>query len=137
MPTDGAPLDHLCKPHFTNPPSPSQQWTDGLQALTDDRNVYMKLSGAFNEFDATPKEPQQIAGALSPFVDAVFRFFRGRVMFGSDWPVCNVGGPSGESGNWKLWVEVVETILHQKNLSEEEKEQVWWRAGAEAYGIEL
>lgn len=58
-------------------------------------------------------------------------------MFGSDWPVCNVGGPKGEQGNWKFWVDVVERVLEERDMSEEERERVWWRTGAEAYGIDI
>lgn len=99
----------------------------------------MKLSGAFNEFEPapTPSSVEEIVNSLSPFLDVVFECFPERVMFGSDWPVCNVGGPKGEEGNWEFWREIVEKILEERGMSEEEKESVWWRAGCEAYGIEI
>ena len=74
---------------------------------------------------------------LQPFLDIVFTNFPNRVMFGSDWPVCNVGGPRGEQGNWKFWVEVVEKVLEERGMSESEKEGVWWKTGCRGYGIEL
>jgi predicted TIM-barrel fold metal-dependent hydrolase len=58
-------------------------------------------------------------------------------MFGSDWPVCNVGGPAGEEGSWKLWREVVEKWMDGKGSGEEEKTRVWRGAGEEAYGVVL
>lgn len=99
----------------------------------------MKLSGAFNEFEPspTPSTVEDIVKSLSPFLDVVFECFPGRVMFGSDWPVCNVGGPKGEEGNWEFWREVVGKVLEERGMSEDEKESVWWRAGSEAYGIEM
>ena len=58
-------------------------------------------------------------------------------MFGSDWPVCNVGGPAGEQGSWKLWREVVEKWMDSKGYTEEERKSVWRGAGEEAYGVTL
>lgn len=99
----------------------------------------MKLSGAFNEFadQSTPTDVAAVVAALNPFLDHVFTTFPRRVMFGSDWPVCNVGGPKGESGNWGFWVQIVEAGLGQRGLAEEERERVWWGAASEAYGVGL
>lgn len=58
-------------------------------------------------------------------------------MFGSDWPVCNVGGPRGEQGNWKFWVEVVERYLEESGFSDALKDEVWNGVGCRAYGVEL
>jgi predicted TIM-barrel fold metal-dependent hydrolase len=58
-------------------------------------------------------------------------------MFGSDWPVCNVGGPRGEAGNWGFWREAVSRVLEEWEESEEVREGVWWRTGERAYGIGL
>lgn len=99
----------------------------------------MKLSGAFNEFSpaATPSLASDLLASLRPYLDHVLKVFGSeRIMFGSDWPVCNVGGPKGEEGNWALWREVVERWLEEKGSGEEERERVWWRAGAEAYGLD-
>ncbi|KAF2820213.1 hypothetical protein CC86DRAFT_374438 [Ophiobolus disseminans] len=127
-------LNHLCKPPLSLTPSP--RWTSALERLSSDTKVYMKLSGAFNEFVSTPSSVEDITTALSPFLDVIFAAFPNRIMFGSDWPVCNVGGPRGEEGNWKFWVEVVERVLVERGLSEEEKEGVWWRTGKGVYGID-
>lgn len=92
----------------------------------------MKLSGAFNEFSSgIPSDVQSLTAALQPYADLVFSCFKGRVMFGSDWPVCNVGGPAGDKGNWGLWREVVEKLV-----SEQDSDGVWWKAGVEAYDLE-
>ncbi|KAF1832590.1 hypothetical protein BDW02DRAFT_649019 [Decorospora gaudefroyi] len=132
-------LNHLVKPPLSSQPTqPDDQWLRGLSALASDTNIYMKLSGAFNEFDEpTPSDIPTLIKALTPFLDYVFACFHNRVMFGSDWPVCNVGGPRGETGNWKLWREVVEAWMEKRKFGEEERERIWWGAAAEAYGIEL
>lgn len=98
----------------------------------------MKLSGAFNEFDtATPSSASDIVNSLSSMTPRVFEAFPGRVMFGSDWPVCNVGGPAGEKGNWGLWVESVELMLEGMKAGEKSKDSVWWGAGSRAYDVQL
>jgi predicted TIM-barrel fold metal-dependent hydrolase len=129
-------LDHLCKPNLSQS-TPSPRWKSALSRLAADRNVYMKLSGAFNEFDSTPSTVPEIATALSPFVDIVFETFPDSVMFGSDWPVCNVGGPRGESGNWPFWMEVVESVMTKRDFSDHQKGSVWWRAASDAYALSL
>ncbi len=96
----------------------------------------MKLSGAFNEFDnSTPSSASDIVKSLGSIASKVFEAFGDRVMFGSDWPVCNVGGPAGEKGNWGLWVESVELLLTEAGVSEASSESVWWKAGSRAYDI--
>jgi predicted TIM-barrel fold metal-dependent hydrolase len=97
----------------------------------------MKLSGAFNEFDSTPSDMSAITASLKPYLDVVLECFSDRVMFGSDWPVCNVGGPKGEKGNWGFWKEVVEEVMEERGLTESERDGIWWRNGCMAYGVEL
>jgi predicted TIM-barrel fold metal-dependent hydrolase len=97
----------------------------------------MKLSGAFNEFDATPSITKDIVAALQPFLDNVFQNFPKRVMFGSDWPVCNVGGPRGDDGNWKYWVEIVDQAMTERGFTEEERDAVWWQVGVKAYEVNV
>jgi predicted TIM-barrel fold metal-dependent hydrolase len=129
-------LDHLCKPPLSNT-RPSSVWIEALKSFKEDDNVYMKLSGAFNEFTATPSTVGEIVTALNPYLDIVFECFPDRVMFGSDWPVCNVGGPKGEKDNWKFWKDVVERVMMERGTSEVEMEGVWWRNGAKAYDIDV
>jgi predicted TIM-barrel fold metal-dependent hydrolase len=98
----------------------------------------MKLSGAFNEFNqSVPNTTQAVVAALDPYLDVVFANFSQRVMFGSDWPVCNVGGPKGEQGNWAFWRDVVEKVVEERGMREDEVEGVWWGVGVKAYGIEM
>ncbi|KAH7086435.1 hypothetical protein FB567DRAFT_444454 [Paraphoma chrysanthemicola] len=110
-----------------------------LQTLSSDENTFMKLSGAFNEFspNATPADVPSMLASLRPVLDIVFANFAGRIMFGSDWPVCNVGGPRGEAGNWGFWREVVDGVLDERALGGEERDGVWWGAAERAYGITM
>lgn len=97
----------------------------------------MKLSGAFNEFERTPSATQDIVSAIRPFLETIFHSFPGRAMFGSDWPVCNVGGPRGDDGNWKFWVDIVDQAMTERKLTEEERNVVWWQAAVKAYRLEV
>lgn len=100
----------------------------------------MKLSGAFSEIaDQDPGDPLSVADVLDrmrPWLDHVFDAFGPwRIMFGSDWPVCNVRGP-GDVKSWSLWVQVVDQILLERNLSEVERNRVWYGTAIEAYKLD-
>lgn len=134
-------LNHLCKPDLSSSPTTSwpefSTWKSTLARLASHPGVYMKYSGGFNEFApaATPSSASEIFEKSRSFIEHIFNVFGPRkVMFGSDWPVCNVGGPNGEE-NWGLWREVVAKSI--ENYQESEKEYVWWKAGSEAYGIDI
>jgi L-rhamnono-1,4-lactonase len=133
-------VDHLCKHRLTvsSPTKPGKEWLEAVEKLGPDQNVFMKLSGAFNEFDGTtPSSGSELVKSSSPIVSKVFDAFGDRVMFGSDWPVCNVGGSMGEKGNWGLWVECVEGLLKERKITEADSESVWWKAGSTAYDVQL
>ena len=109
--------------------------------MSKQEKVYMKLSGAFSELaDQDPSNPldvDMIVTRMEPWIDHVFREFGPwRVMFGSDWPVCNVRGP-GDEKSWGLWVEVVARILDSRKLSDMEKNRVWHGTAIEAYRLEV
>lgn len=98
----------------------------------------MKLSGAFSEFPSVPTTSQpDLADTLEPWTNAVFDAFGpGRVMFGSDWPVCNVGG-GGNSVAWPRWRDLVELLLQRRGLSEQAIKGVWGGVAVKAYGVQI
>ena len=57
-------------------------------------------------------------------------------MFGSDWPVCNVGR-SGIAKFWNHCHDLVEAILESQSLTPEEKAQIWPGTAIKAYNIKL
>jgi len=80
-------LDHLAKPFIKR--AIVQPWEAGIRDLAKFPNVYCKLSGLVTEADWQAWTPDQLA----PYVDVAFDCFgAGRLMFGSDWPVCTVAG---------------------------------------------
>ncbi|KAH8723153.1 hypothetical protein GQ44DRAFT_685499 [Phaeosphaeriaceae sp. PMI808] len=130
-------LNHFCKPNFSR--GMDGRWRAALEKLGADEGVFIKLSGAFNEFGEkeTPGNVDDLVSLIKPFSDVVFSSFPHRIMFGSDWAVCNVGGPKGEQGNWKYWVEIIERVLEEQGLGEVEKDEVWCRTGCQAYGVDV
>ncbi|MEU0559213.1 amidohydrolase family protein [Dactylosporangium sp. NPDC006015] len=77
-------LDHLGKPRIDDGAEGLRRWRGPFAALAANPNVTCKLSGMVTEAG-----PGWKVEALRPFVAvAVERFGPGRLMFGSDWPVC-------------------------------------------------
>jgi len=78
-------LDHLAKPPIKI--GDIEPWAAGIRRLATFPNVFCKLSGLVTEADWKHWTPQQIA----PYLDVAFESFGlGRLMIGSDWPVCLV-----------------------------------------------
>ncbi len=76
-------VDHLAKPgikvHAMEP------WKKKMKALAELPHVYCKLSGMVTEADHTHWKEND----FTPYLDVVLEAFGpGRLMFGSDWPVC-------------------------------------------------
>ncbi|MFD2720670.1 amidohydrolase family protein [Hymenobacter monticola] len=90
FPTQPFVLDHLAKPLIKA--GELEPWRRHMQALAGHGNVLCKVSGMVTEADWQRWQPDD----FRPYLDVVFEAFGpGRVMFGSDWPVCNVAGGYG------------------------------------------
>jgi L-fuconolactonase len=76
-------LDHIAKPRIADGKDP--EWRQRMPALAALPNVAVKLSGMVTEANWA----SWTAADLRPFVASVVDWFgAGRLMFGSDWPVC-------------------------------------------------
>jgi len=82
--------------HFGKPPIKSgelEPWKTNMLQLARHENVAVKFSGLVTEADHSTWRVSDLA----PFVDVVLSAFgAGRVMFGSDWPVCLVAASYAE-----------------------------------------
>lgn len=78
-------LDHAAKPAVAA--GDWQPWADAVTALAGLPNVSCKLSGLVTEAHWDAWRPQQILPYARHVLEA---FGPGRVMFGSDWPVCTL-----------------------------------------------
>jgi L-rhamnono-1,4-lactonase len=112
-----------------------------MKMASASERTYIKLSGALSELPRLNAEVEpdisDLVHRVQPWTDVVFDAFGPeRVMFGSDWPVCNVGG-GGNDVSWNRWRRIVEGILEQRGLTEEQKQGVWGWVAVKAYGVEL
>jgi L-rhamnono-1,4-lactonase len=147
-------LNHLCKPDFSSrdssraTPTASMyadpgykdisfsRWSEAIKNTSQCAKTYMKFSGAFSELPTRPTANAKngVVKQILPWIPKVLDCFGPRrVMFGSDWPVCNVNGPDGQSA-WILWVGVVQDLL-TRFVPPEEHEYVWSKTAVEAYRL--
>jgi len=78
-------LDHIAKPKIAT--AVIEPWRTRIQELSKRSNVYCKLSGIVTEDSWSHWSPDSLRPYLDVVVDA---FGTGRLMAGSDWPVCLV-----------------------------------------------
>ncbi|KAF7188584.1 L-rhamnono-gamma-lactonase [Pseudocercospora fuligena] len=130
-------LNHLCKPDFIPNGPDFDRWSKIIEHMSALPNTYMKLSGAFSELPEGLSDTASIATHVRPWVEHVFGSFGpSRVMFGSDWPVCNVRGPAGED-SWVVWKDVVTLLVDHNSLrlNDDHKASVWKGTAEKAYKI--
>ena len=78
-------LDHLAKPHIRL--GEIEDWKRDLRRLAAFPNVFCKLSGLVTEADWRRWSAEE----MSAYLDVAFEAFgAGRLMIGSDWPVCTL-----------------------------------------------
>lgn len=89
-------IDHLAKPFIRA--KQSEPWKKDLAALGAFNNVFCKISGMATEADWN----NWTEADMKPYLDAAAEIFgTGRLMFGSDWPVCL---PASSYERWLLTV---------------------------------
>ncbi|MEV4444543.1 amidohydrolase family protein [Streptomyces mirabilis] len=84
-------LDHLGKPPIAT--GVLRPWATAVRALAALPNTVCKLSGMVTEAD----HAKWTVDGLRPYADTVLDAFGpGRLMFGSDWPVCTLAASYGQ-----------------------------------------
>ena len=115
-------LDHAGKPNIRA--AELEPWATDLRALAKRDNVTCKLSGLVTEADWDTWTVQD----LLPFLDlCVEAFGPGRLMAGSDWPVCLV---ASEASRW--WAVLDEYF---KNFTTAERESIFARTAQDFYQL--
>ncbi len=116
-------LDHAGKPDVARAPTP--EWLAALREFAALDNVTVKLSGLTSEAPAA-----WTSVMLRPFADALLTSFGpGRMMFGSDWPVCLLGG------GYDVTLAATESVTSQ--LSETERALLFGGVAANVYCLAL
>jgi L-fuconolactonase len=80
-------IDHLAKPYIKN--GKIDDWKKDIEQVAEYENVFCKISGYTTEADWKNWKKEDFV----PYFDIVVNAFNvDRIMFGSDWPVCLLGG---------------------------------------------
>jgi len=84
-------IDHLAKPYIKD--NKIDDWAKDISALAQHQNLYCKVSGMVTEADWQNWKTEDFI----PYLDVVFEAFgANRLMFGSDWPVCQLAASYSE-----------------------------------------
>ncbi|NUR94348.1 MAG: amidohydrolase family protein [Kribbellaceae bacterium] len=111
--------------HLGGPPAPGwdgREWAAGLRELAGRPNVAAKVSGLTSGLAPGSWRAEDLAGRVSIALDA---FGPDRLMYGSDWPLAELGGGA------VAWKSAVDSLL--TGLSEAERQRVLGGSAADVY----
>lgn len=116
-------LDHIGKPlikeHILNP------WKEDLLRLSEQPNLWCKLSGMVTEADWKQHRPED----FNPYLDVVFEAFgTNRLMVGSDWPVCRL------AAEYATVMDIIRGYI--ANMPADKQEQILGLNCAGFYGLQ-
>lgn len=105
-------IDHVAKPDIKA--GNISSWKKDIQEIAKAENVSCKISGMVTEADWSSWKEDD----LKPYLDVIFEnFSTDKLMFGSDWPVCNV------AASYNVIVKTLEDYVAQ--FSMEEQNKIW------------
>lgn len=103
-------VDHLAKPYIKK--GRISPWQEDIEELAQYKNVNCKVSGMLTEADWYGWKTED----FKSYLDVVFNAFgTGRLLYGSDWPVCVV------AGGYNRALEIVQ--IYASRYSQEEQVQ--------------
>lgn len=115
-------IDHIAKPYIKR--QEIEGWKRDIAAIARHENVWCKVSGMVTEADWQNWQEAD----FTPYLDVVFEHFgTERLMFGSDWPVCNV------AGGYDRMISIVKN--YTSKLSENEWADFWGNNAVGFYNI--
>ncbi|EJL61915.1 amidohydrolase family protein [Flavobacterium sp. CF136] len=115
-------IDHIAKPDIKL--RDIESWKKGMEEIAKFKNVSCKISGMVTEADWNSWKSSD----LKPYLDVIFENFSAdKLMFGSDWPVCNVASD---------YTEVVKTLEDYITLfSIEDQNKIWYENAKSFYKL--
>ena len=117
-------VDHIAKPTISSLRF-DDDWAARIQMLARREHVVCKLSGLPTEVQTLERDIE----LLRPYFYTVLEAFGpGRLMFGSDWPVCLLATEYSE------WVATVQNLIAE--LSTAEQAQIMGLTASRVYGLE-
>ncbi len=124
FPNQAFVVDHIAKPDIKSGEIIS--WKKGIKEIAKAENVMCKISGMVTEANWNLWRPDD----LKPYLDIIFENFgANKLMFGSDWPVCNL------AANYSQVVTIVESYITQ--LSVDEQNQIWLENAKTFYNLKV
>jgi L-fuconolactonase len=115
-------LDHLGKPNVVT--GIDSEWIEGMRSLGSCTSVWAKVSGLVTEANWT----SWTVDDLRPFVNHARSVFGSRrLLFGSDWPVCQLAAP------YERVVSVAQELMG--DLDRNARARVFLENARDAYGL--
>lgn len=116
-------VDHMAKPPIKS--RAIAEWARELKPLAAFPNVSCKLSGLVTEADWSNWRVED----LKPYVETVLEYFGpGRILFGSDWPVCLLAAA------YERVLDAFQKLL--ADLTEDERQRIFFDNAVEFYRFE-
>lgn len=116
-------IDHIAKPDIKKGETPG--WEKYMRAMAEHANVFCKVSGMVTEADWE----NWTFNDFKPWLDIVFDAFgTNRILYGSDWPVCLLGG------SYKQVKGVIERYL--QDFHPDDQAKIWGPNAAKFYGLD-
>jgi L-fuconolactonase len=117
-------LDHFAGTPIV--PGGEAEFVSSVTPIAAYPNVAMKLSGYRTASAGVPTE--DVPRILAPYINMALRLFGpGRLMFGSDWPVCTMGG------NYATAVGILRTLTEA--LSPDQQVAIWGGTATRVYRL--
>ena len=119
-------IDHLMKPKICNNKQEEFiHWKNGMSKLSRLDNVYCKFSGMVTEACENWGEQD-----LKRYVDEILNLFTDKkIMWGSDWPVCNL------RTNYLGWYNAAKNLTNELSLAE--KQNIFYNNSINFYKLKL
>ena len=119
-------IDHLMKPKiYNNKQEEFIHWKKGMSKLSRLDNVYCKFSGMVTEACENWDEQD-----LKPYSDEILNLFSDKkIMWGSDWPVCNL------RTNYLGWYNAAINLTNELSLAE--KQNIFYNNSINFYKLKL
>ena len=115
-------IDHIAKPYIKD--GFFEGWAVMMREIAKNQKVYCKISGIITEADYKTWTPELV----HPYMKLVLESFgAGRVMYGSDWPVCLV------AGNYSIVKALVTDFI--SDLSQEQQNAIMGGNAAKFYNL--
>ncbi|WP_163408030.1 amidohydrolase family protein [Flavobacterium ajazii] len=112
-------IDHIAKPNIKSGDIAS--WKKAIEEISKFENVWCKISGMVTEADWDNWKSSD----LKPYLDIIFENFSAdKLMFGSDWPVCNV------ASDYSNLVKTLEDYLAAFSIENQNK---FWFENAKSF----